>query len=1542
MTTGTKALGRRARSVAALALCWGLASLTWRVGWSLHDASPWLSLPLLAAEIWTFVRLALFAASAWRVPDAEPTRAAPTADGGRSVELIVPAAHAGVEDVGRTLVVAAAEAPDRVRVLDDRHRTDVELEARRHGADYQVVSTDLDGPAPSSIRLASAALADSEFDLVIWVDAGDVLAPDLQSLTAAFERADVAVVQAATEYSNRDSLLHTAPDRDERAVDARVIGPALGAIGAGPWTGSGSVIRTAALHDVGGLTVGDAAVRRASARLVSSSWRIEFCERPVVRVTAPDTLDEYLAAAAADAADGWHSLRSPDSPLLRRSLPIRARLGMIEHATRPIDGLARLTFLVVLAATMFTGRLPLTASLATLALLWVPAFALRLEALVALSRGTVRRGDIARQGLRRMGLQLQIIGGRRPATGSPDGPQARSASRSVRIAGQLPLVTAAAVVLNTGIILRALTFWFPHLLRPLDDTARIAVMAIAVATLIPIVDVLQVLLTRQQRRTSHRITATLSAEVDGATCSAHDLTPHGLGVDLAVAPAIGDRLEIVLSVPRVTGTIDQVRLEGVVKHVSEPATGTRASTDRTTHRVGIELLGVTPAARDALVEVCALTAQERDVTRERVAHLDPAHLDLRTGSVWRTGLAALNVVGLLTAGLVVIGAPAGAETKGEAAAPPAEPAVILGRVADDRGASVPNVCVSIDGSKSEPIATDAEGAFVLDALAAGDHLVKATDCRGIGGFVTTYHPSATSAAAASAVHVEPGEKVGIEITLVPAGRVYGAVLDRDRVPVDSVCVAYAAAGDDTLLDVATTDKEGRFEADVPAGRGTFRFTDCAVPARYSETWFPGAPDRASSKDVDVPAHDKHSLDDVVMRSRPRLSGRVMDQDDRPLDDICVSVQDVVDGALTGLAFTTTDAEGNYELSAPTGTHSLLFQDCTDGRGLVPVWFGGEPRFANPAPTIDIRDDDQGSLDQRMYTGGRISGVVVDPDGAAASDVCVAIHPAKQLLDRNDWTMASWSSADRDTGEWTSQPLPEGPYLVQYTNCDEQGYTSTGRWREEFLDGVFSGDDGADVRNSKVIEVRRGEKPTWIDHTMSPTRGLRGIVSARRGAGAPEVCVGSTPGSGSTRTAEDGGWSLELPEGDYRLTFTDCRNGRGLTQVTVGATVEKGRVSTVDVQMRARPSGTLLGSVSTVEGNRLGGACVVAYVPNDVPAVTTVGEDGNWQISGLGAGSYWLAAINCTDPNEPMVDPRRPKEGYPSTWFPSAAVTLEVDAQPDQDGAKSISLDPGAVLEGLDICLTACGANPTDPQPTTTAPATTSPATTAAPTTTAPTTAPPTTVPPVTTTAPASTTTSTSTPRTTVPATTPPITTPVTTTPPRAPQTSAAPTTTVPLATTTVAPTTTTPNTSDADTGRPTTASGRWATTNVVPRTGHGGDTVTETDGTDPTADVATGRPSGPISADTAARTLGARSTERTVDIAARWVDRTKVAGISTETTRRTPTDHPAELASRETTPTAGTAAPATGRGWVVFCGFGLILLAGFGLLASRRRASGTG
>lgn len=59
MTTGTKALGRRARSVAALALCWGLASLTWRVGWSLHDASPWLSLPLLAAEIWTFVRLAL-------------------------------------------------------------------------------------------------------------------------------------------------------------------------------------------------------------------------------------------------------------------------------------------------------------------------------------------------------------------------------------------------------------------------------------------------------------------------------------------------------------------------------------------------------------------------------------------------------------------------------------------------------------------------------------------------------------------------------------------------------------------------------------------------------------------------------------------------------------------------------------------------------------------------------------------------------------------------------------------------------------------------------------------------------------------------------------------------------------------------------------------------------------------------------------------------------------------------------------------------------------------------------------------------------------------------------------------------------------------------------------------------------------------------------------------------------------------------------------------------------------------------------------------
>lgn len=121
------------------------------------------------------------------------------------------------------------------------------------------------------------------------------------------------------------------------------------------------------------------------------------------------------------------------------------------------------------------------------------------------------------------------------------------------------------------------------------------------------------------------------------------------------------------------------------------------------------------------------------------------------------------------------------------------------------------------------------------------------------------------------------------------------------------------------------------------------------------------------------------------------------------------------------------------------------------------------------------------------------------------------------------------------------------------------------------------------------------------------------------------------GSYTTTTAEDGGYELSLPPGDYRILFhapgTDWvsewwhhssqRSPAGVIRVTAGAT-------STGVDGKLAPGGSVHGRVTDPDGVGVGGAEVWLYTDTDtwvgsVAAVT--GSDGTYRVRAVASGEY---------------------------------------------------------------------------------------------------------------------------------------------------------------------------------------------------------------------------------------------------------------------------------------------------------------------------------
>ncbi|HEY0304804.1 MAG TPA: glycosyltransferase, partial [Longimicrobiales bacterium] len=121
------------RSLAVIALVYGLYWLWWRWTQTLNPEAMVFSVVLVSAETWGWIGSALFLFHTWRVSDREP----PPAPRGRSVDVFITTYDEPLEVLRRTAVGARAiRYPHRTYILDDGRRDEVLKLAQDLGIGY--------------------------------------------------------------------------------------------------------------------------------------------------------------------------------------------------------------------------------------------------------------------------------------------------------------------------------------------------------------------------------------------------------------------------------------------------------------------------------------------------------------------------------------------------------------------------------------------------------------------------------------------------------------------------------------------------------------------------------------------------------------------------------------------------------------------------------------------------------------------------------------------------------------------------------------------------------------------------------------------------------------------------------------------------------------------------------------------------------------------------------------------------------------------------------------------------------------------------------------------------------------------------------------------------------------------------------------------------------------------------------------------------------------------------------------------------------------
>jgi cellulose synthase (UDP-forming) len=595
---------RRLHALVALALAWSVAYLTWRIGWSLRGANPVMWAALLLAELYGVWNLAMLAWMTWDVRERERPEPSP----GRRVDVYVCTYDEPLAVLEATLAgCALLTYPHVTYVLDDGRREEVAALAHSWGARY------LARPSNDHAKAGNVnhALSRTDGELVLVLDADHVPMPDaLQTLVGYFDDPRIALVQVPHDFSNHDSVQHYDLGRHEQSVFYSVICPGKDRHNAAFWCGSGALIRRAALLEIGGVATETIAEDfHTTIKLHRAGWLTRYDPRVVLQGRAPHDLAAYLLQRDRWARGNLAVFRTPESPLRARELTPAQRLSYFASLTAYLAGPARLAILMVLAAVLWTGALPLHIAPLALGLLWAPATMLLIMAGAGLCRGQQRASETVHYELCTAEIFTRALRcALKPAsTAFKVTPKQGIDPGGWQALRQFRLVILCAALLAGGLLLRLADDaglrigWVAHM----HGFAAWFVPTLGALELRRVLRTLALVMRHRQLRLAYRTPLVSQANIQLAGESgtpattrrgrACDVTPSGIRLELPAPVAVGRQAEVTVQLPTIDGDAADVLLDVTVRSCEQ---------HRELWRVGAEIVRCDPEARRRLLEYC--------------------------------------------------------------------------------------------------------------------------------------------------------------------------------------------------------------------------------------------------------------------------------------------------------------------------------------------------------------------------------------------------------------------------------------------------------------------------------------------------------------------------------------------------------------------------------------------------------------------------------------------------------------------------------------------------------------------------------------------------------------------------------------------------------------------------------------------------------------------------------------------------------------------------------------------------------------------------
>ncbi len=599
------------RTLAIVALLWGVGYLTWRIGWSGEGASPVAFGMLLVTEIYGIWALGTLAWFSW----SRPPMMRPPVTPGRSVDVYVCTYDEPKEVVAATLAgCRALTYPHTTYLLDDGPRAEMEELAGVAGARY------LTRPDNSHAKAGNinAALTRTEGELVLMLDADHVPMPDaLDAMVGYFDDERMALVQSPHDFFNHDSAQHYAVGRHEQSLFYRVVCPGKDRHGAAYWCGSSALIRRQALLDIGGVATETIAEDfHTTIRMQRHGWKSRYHDEVLVQGLAPHDLDGYLLQRDRWARGNLAVFTLPESPLRAKELRPLQRLSYFASLFAYLAPPMRLLLMLTLGLVLWTGELPMKISVPALAALWLPYVTLNLGSGAALARGYMKIGETAHYELLTMeiytrALRCIVRPGHTSFKVTPKQGDGGGGIESVR---KLHLVLACAALVGAGTLLRLLDLAG---VGPLPDLPGVAAVIVPLLGLIELRRILRTLFAvgrRQQRRLVYRFEGDAPAECyseEGhVTGRLIDASAAGVGLVLEAPLEVGDKPAVLLELQDAAGQSHEVAAQVEVRSCRE-AEGS--------HLVGATITEIDPASHMRLMEWCYVVCSHERLRGRRPA-----------------------------------------------------------------------------------------------------------------------------------------------------------------------------------------------------------------------------------------------------------------------------------------------------------------------------------------------------------------------------------------------------------------------------------------------------------------------------------------------------------------------------------------------------------------------------------------------------------------------------------------------------------------------------------------------------------------------------------------------------------------------------------------------------------------------------------------------------------------------------------------------------------------------------------------------------------